>query len=306
MKNTNNTNLTSTPNKVYGYIRVSTETQADKGYGLDTQTNAIQEYCNKNNLILSDIFVDAGKSGVLGDKKDMSYREGLTNLLAAIEKKDTVIVMNTSRLWRDDSSKVFIIRAFRPLKVNLISIEQSHYSLYSKDPNEYLINSIMEILDQYDRMCINVKLAKGQLTKAHKGYKPSGVTPYGYKWSYDRKSIEIDPNEAEVIKTIFNFAASYTGLTDIASYLNEHNYKTRKGNPWTKQSISVILNNKFYIGIVTYKEEIKGEHKPIISKTLWDKAQMRNDKAAKQLYEGCQKIMMDTFNKAIDSLELKV
>ena len=45
-----------------GYIRVSTDKQADEGYGLTVQTNAIVNYCNQQgitNLLLFCFYLSA-------------------------------------------------------------------------------------------------------------------------------------------------------------------------------------------------------------------------------------------------------
>ena len=51
----------------YGYLRVSTETQAEHGYGLDAQRNEIEKYAAKNGLTVADFFTDAGVSGAAKD-----------------------------------------------------------------------------------------------------------------------------------------------------------------------------------------------------------------------------------------------
>jgi DNA invertase Pin-like site-specific DNA recombinase len=267
-------NQSSTIKNVYGYIRVSTETQADKGYGLETQQQAIINYCEINKLNLLRIFSDEGISGAIGDKDDLSSRPALCELLNVLNGTNTIVVMNTSRLWRDEGAKVLVCKSVRNCKGEIISIEQPRYSLYSKDPQEFLFNSMMEILDQYDRMMINKRLAKGKTTKAKSGDKPCGRTPFGYQWSYDRKNIEVNPEEAQIVKLIFTCFRNLYGFQQIANYLNEKHHYNRNNKVWSRQSIRAILKNEFYIGILSHQgKEIKGNHERLIDDETWKFAQ---------------------------------
>ena len=164
--------------KVCGYCRVSTDIQAETGYGIETQRAAILDYCSKQGHELLDIFIDEGISGTTTD------RLGLTTMLGSLTKIDNVVVLNTSRLWREATIGALITREFKKHNVDVISIEQPTYSINSKDPSNILINGIMNLLDQYEHMTINIKLAKGRLTKVRSGIKGSGVAPLGYKWSH--------------------------------------------------------------------------------------------------------------------------
>ena len=51
-----------------GYIRVSTESQAETGYGLDIQEKKILEYCYKNDMSSLLLFVDDGYTGTDMDR----------------------------------------------------------------------------------------------------------------------------------------------------------------------------------------------------------------------------------------------
>jgi DNA invertase Pin-like site-specific DNA recombinase len=51
------------PAPAYGYIRVSTEEQAESGLGLEAQTDAITRYCQLKRLHLLGVIADEAKSG---------------------------------------------------------------------------------------------------------------------------------------------------------------------------------------------------------------------------------------------------
>ena len=90
-----------------GYIRVSSEEQADSGLGLAAQRQRIEAYCQMKGLKLQEIFEDAAVSG----GKALSTRPAGARLLGEIRKsKPVLVVAKFDRLFR---SKL----ALRPYEV---------------------------------------------------------------------------------------------------------------------------------------------------------------------------------------------
>ena len=190
------------------------------------------------------------------------------------ESDDAVSVMTGCGM-----TKAIVRREMMRRQVKLISIEQPKYDLYSKDPNDYLINAIMEALDVYERMSISLKLARGRTVKANNGDKPAGVCPYGYRYTADRKHIEPDPDEAKVVKMLFTEGQKGLSLHKIADMMNEKGITTRRGKEWSAGSVQVVLRNSFYAGILTHQgKEIKGNHEALISKVQFGKVQSQISK----------------------------
>jgi len=262
--------------KNYVYMRVSTETQAEKGYGLEAQRVEIDKFAASNGLAIDGYFTDAGISGAAKDTAEydeaISKRAGLLELLATIGEGDTILVLNTSRLWRSDNAKVLIRRELMKRKAKIISVEQPRYDLYATDPNDRLIAGIIELLDEWERLSIALKLARGRTVKAKGGDKPAGVCPYGYKYADDKKSVLVDAQEAQLVKFLFTEGQKGRTLGQIADALNAKGIVTRQGKTWCRGSVRAILRNPFYTGELSHQgKPIKGNHEAVISKVQFGK-----------------------------------
>lgn len=85
--------------RAIGYVRVSTDKQADHGISLDAQRAKIEAYASLYDLDLIEVIVDAGASAKTLD------RPGLQRALTLLKsgKADALIVVKLDRLTRSVS-----------------------------------------------------------------------------------------------------------------------------------------------------------------------------------------------------------
>ena len=95
---------------VVGYLRVSTDEQAQHGLGLDVQRERIEAFCQRERLKLISLHVDPGVSGAT----DITQRPGLSSALADISagNAEALVVARFDRLARDTLQALLIERAF--------------------------------------------------------------------------------------------------------------------------------------------------------------------------------------------------
>lgn len=266
----------------YAYYRVSTETQAEKGGGLEVQRQNVEKYCAAHGITLDGEFTDAGISGAVKDTEDddaISKRPALVEMLATVKAGDSVIVLNTSRLWRSDTAKVIIRRELMKHQAHVISVENPRFDLYAKNPNDRFMDGIMELMDEWERLTIAMKLAKGRSAKAKNGDKPAGVSPFGYRYTADKKHVEIDEGEAAAVRVMFSEAQKGNSLHRVADILNAQGIVTRRGKAWSAGNVQVILRNRFYVGDLMHQGKIiPGNHAAIISRVQFGKVAAQLDK----------------------------
>ncbi|UFJ40492.1 recombinase family protein [Brevibacillus humidisoli] len=256
---------------VIGYVRVSTSGQAKDGYSLAYQQDEIRSFCQEQGWNLMNIFSDEGISGAKVDEEALEVdRIGFQSMLAAlsIQTIDAVVVLNTSHLWRSDIVKVLVHREFKKYGVDVRSIEQPTYSIYKKDPNDFLINGLMELLDQYQRLEVALKLGRGRHKKAEQGGYAGGRATFGYRAKKGQKYIQVDEKQAQTVRRLFQLKEEHPlwSLTQIAEAMNEEGFTTQQGRLFTKVQIKRILDRRnFYSGIYRYGNiQANGLHEAIL------------------------------------------
>ncbi len=94
----------------------------------------------------------------------------------------------------------------------------------------------------------------------------------GYVVDKDKK-FQVDPESALTVKYIFESYVKGDTVTKITENLNNQGFKNPRGRKFSKSSVMLILQNKRYIGIYTYKgTETPGGIPRIISDELFNKA----------------------------------
>jgi len=118
------------------------------------------------------------------------------------------------------------------------------------------------------------KVKRGQINAVSQGRYGTGPAPYGYRrGGPGEKPLVIDDREAEVVRAIFREYVNTRSTGKVVEYLQARGIKTRKGKPWSRQAVSIILSNRTYRGRVTYANvEAEGQHTPIIDASLFYKA----------------------------------
>lgn len=138
---------------------------------------------------------------------------------------------------------------------------------------------------------------KWQIRKDFEQGKIGSITMLGYRRNADGV-LEIEPDEAEIVRMIFVDYLSGMGQRKIANKLNEIGIPTRQGNLWTNPRIREILVNEKYTGKLILQKYYRNNH---IEKR---KTLNRGELTKYCLEEAHEPIIdMETFQKAQEILE---
>ncbi len=239
--------------------RVSTVKQLDKN---DIPMQRIE--CQKFISNMSDWFFDKEyiEKGVSGYNKKLEDRDVLQEIRTdAINKEfDVLLVFMFDRLGRRDDETPFIVEWFYEHGIEIWSTQEGQQKFESRA--DKLINYIRYWQSGGESEKTSIRVRTKQKQMIEQGINIMSVPPYGYrmvktgiftKRGVERKTYEIIPSEAEVIKKIFNlFTEEGYGGVRIAKYLNENGYKTHKGFDWSYSTVNNMLRNPIYTGYLCF------------------------------------------------------
>lgn len=262
--------------KKLSYLRLSKEDlevasgDEAESFSIGSQRLCIRQYIESHpDLGSSDEFEELMDDGYSGTNFN---RPGITRLLELVETEcvDTIIVRDLSRFARNYlEAGHFLEFVFPAYGIRFISINDHYDSQKLGESTAGIQLAVRNLVNQLYSRDISRKIKSAVDLKKMNGEYVYGTAPYGYKKGPTRNTIVVDPEAAEVVKQIFQWAAEGTTVTQIAAKLNEAGVKTPsvylqavrgkyKVRPyWTFDSVKNILVNRIYTGdTVPFKSHV--------------------------------------------------
>jgi len=148
--------------KTYAYLRVSTDKQ-----DIDNQRLEILTYANKHNMKI-DEFIEVE----ISSRKDLLKRR-ITELLGKVNKGDTVIVAELSRIGRSIVEVINIVNELVQKKVRLIAIKQALDIRGNGDMQTKIMITMFSLFAEIERDLISQR-TKAALAAVRAGGKKLG------------------------------------------------------------------------------------------------------------------------------------
>jgi site-specific DNA recombinase len=219
--------------KTIGYVRVSTEKQADFGVSLEAQAQKVRAMAVVQGAELVDLIVDRAESA-----KSLN-RPGMARLLALVDSRqvDAVIVAKLDRLTRSVKDLAELLERFQRRGVSLVSVAES---LDTGTAAGRLVLNVMTSVSQWEREAIGERTRDAMRHKRANGERV-GTIPFGFRLSADGEHLEENPDEQAALRRAQQLRTMGYTLAEIADELNRQGYRTRRGTLWRLQYVAAVL-----------------------------------------------------------------
>ncbi len=246
------------------YARFSSHRQGEQS--IEGQVAEAERFAAEHGLTIIHVYADRAQTG----RNDNREQFQLMLADAAKHAFDALIVWKTDRIGRN---KEEIALNKYHLKKNGVKI---YYvaEMIPDTPEGIILESVIEGMAAYYSEQLSQNIRRGQRASAAKAQSTGGNRPLGYLTGPDKKFI-IDPDTAPTVKLIYELYAKGKTIAEIVRELNEKGHRTLKGREFTHNSLRTILKNEKYIGIYTYKDEVRLENAipPIVDTEIFYKVQ---------------------------------
>ncbi len=233
------------------YARKSTEDErsAEDGKSTARQVDLARAFAVKQGWAVADQWVvtDDGVSGA-----NFTARPGLVRLLDGAAQKprpfDIVVVMSLDRIGREQVQTSGVIRQLHAAGVQVWCYQDAHRVKFDSPVDKLMVGIGGFAAEEY-RHAVRAKTIEALRRKASLGHHVAGQA-FGYTLvrKGDHSEREINPDQAEVVKQIFEWSAQGYGNDRILRKLTE----AQIPGHWSKNIIRRVLTQDLYRGIATY------------------------------------------------------
>jgi site-specific DNA recombinase len=259
-----------TPKRCAVYCRVSSDERLDQSFNsIDAQREAGAAFIASQRAEgwtpVADNYEDPGFSG--GNME----RPGLKRLMKDIQagKIDLVVVYKIDRLSRSLADFAKMVEIFDKYKMSFSSVTQQINSATSM--GRLMLNVLLSFA-QFEREVTGERIRDKIAASKRKGMWMGGPVALGYR--VDQRQLVVVPEDAQVIRGIFEAFIETHSTTLIVKQLVAQGAKGKNGKAMCKQGLYKILHNRIYLGEIGHKGEyFRGQHQALIEQQQWDKVQ---------------------------------
>jgi site-specific DNA recombinase len=277
------------------YTRKSSGEGLDREYSsLDSQRDYCESYVQRHAAngwkALPTRYDDGGFSGGNTD------RPALQRLFADIADGlvDLVIVYKIDRLSRSLLDFARMVELFDRKKVDFASATQP---FNTTDSTSRLMLNVVLSFAQYEREIISERTRDKIAASRKRGIWWGGRPPLGYSIEPDSSKLVVVPDEAALLRTVFETYITTKSLERTAKLLNDRGARTKAwtyrdgrrvgGLPWDKPHVRLAITNVTCRGLVSHRSSAyEGTHERIIPETVWHQA---NEILAKNARSGADR-----------------
>jgi len=252
----------------FGYIRVSTAKHGERGVSLQEQQSAIGQYAQRYGLNIAQWFEERESAAKRG-------RPIFTQLMRALRKGTArgVIIHKIDRGARN-------LKDWADLGELIDSGVEVHFANESLDLNTRggrLSADIQAVVAADYIRNLREETRKGFYGRLKQGFYPLPA-PLGYLDRGKAKIKEPDPAAAPIVSKAFELYSSRKySLHRLLAEVTRLGLRNRQARPLSLTGLSTVLNNPFYMGLIRVRrtgELFPGAHRPLISKSLFDRVQL--------------------------------
>lgn len=249
------------------FERVSTEEQAKYGFSIQSQVDALEEYCNKNDIKIVDHYCDEGVSA----GKPYTKRPEMKRLLDDVQagKIDIILFTRLDRWFRNVQEYFKVQEILDKHKVEWKAIWEDYDTTTA---NGRMAITIFLAIAQAERekTAERIKSVFENKRKRKEAFFGKNSTPAGYVEEEDENGVRRlvkDPDLRQAFEDFWDIAVSYQNISKAAKHVNLEYGLTRSKSKWLE-----LAKKEIYTG--TYKG-VKDYCPAYVSRENWLKLQKR-------------------------------